>query len=244
MGRLAHEAFGGHVAQAADHGAGLRQSGLAVAGDAEVAQVGDERPAAQPQQHVARLDVSVDDAHGVRVDQALTQLLEQAQCIRDLQRAVGGQPALEVAVGDELGDQEERSLVFAVLVDLDDVSRSHPRQGSGLAREAPLEVLGVGQRRQHHLECHLASQHGVRGGVHRAHPAVSELLGDAELPVDVAYLRQPGHRLLLCPTRSDVRSADKRLRPAGRLGRKSRPRGASACERDGIPASNGEGGGT
>jgi hypothetical protein len=150
---------------------------------------------AAPQQHVARLDVAVDDARVVGVGERLADLGDQRQRRPAVERAVVADPGLEVPVGEVLGDEEDGVLVLAVLVDAHDVAGPDPRQHRGLAGETGLVVLPVGQGGQHDLERHRAVEHQVPGLVDDAHAAVADLPDDAiAAGVLVASLRKTSHR--------------------------------------------------
>ncbi len=76
---------------------------------------------AVPEQHVPGLHVAVDHAAGVRVRERLAHLGDQQQGGAAVEGPVALQPVLQVAVGEELGDEEDGVVVLAVLVDAHDV---------------------------------------------------------------------------------------------------------------------------
>jgi len=126
VGGVAEVPLGSHVGRAADQGPGagdarpLRQ--LAFDRDAEVGQVGDQPVGPGPQQDVARLHVAVDHAGGVGVCQRLHDLGDQGEGVTAREWPVLLQPRLQVAVGEELGGEEDGVVVLAVVIDADDVA--------------------------------------------------------------------------------------------------------------------------
>ena len=121
----------------------LRDAG--VVGRAGQAEVGDlDVLDAVFQQDVARLDVAVDQAHGVRRGQAGGDLLADAQHVQQLQRPGRVELLLQGSPGDVLHDQIGDRLVLDG-VDGDDVlvadGRGRPRLAqeplAGAARSRP-----------------------------------------------------------------------------------------------------------
>ncbi len=141
--RAAHRLLGGHVGGRADGRAGVRQArGVAVhdGGDPEV-QHGDR--AVLVHHHVARLEVAVDDRHGVHRAQHGAQLRGHRHGPLPRVRVVFGEVVAEVGAVDVLHD-EEQLLARAARVVHGDQARvvdlcGHP----ALAHEAAAQLVGL-----------------------------------------------------------------------------------------------------
>ncbi len=172
----------------ADVGAGLGGwfgevvGGLGVAEaeveDADAAVVADHR--------VARLEVAVDEAGGVRGGQAAAGLDEHGD---DVEPAAGAllEPGLQGVAADELHGDEHVAVVGADVVDDGDVGVGDAGHGLGLAEQAGLgshgAAAGAGAQE---LDGDAAVELGVVGGVDDAHCAVAELLQEGEAADAVA----------------------------------------------------------
>ena len=142
--------LGRHVGERAEHVAGARERVLAdEAGAAEVGELGGggERLrrrrailARVRDEHVLRLDVAMDHAARVSVLERAGEREADLQHLLVLELVRRDQPRERVAV-DELGDQVERVIVGARLVQRDDRRVREPRRGERLAGRA-LAVAG------------------------------------------------------------------------------------------------------
>ena len=149
-------------------------------GDAEVEDLHDVALAVAFDQHdVLRLEVTVDDAGGVRV-------LERAQHLaHDAERArrghwSGADRVGQRLAGEELHHQEQRALAGAPEVrDGDDVRVSEAARRLGLALEAAGELFLAAELGQEDLDGEIAPHHGVLGAIDRAHAADADAADDA-----------------------------------------------------------------
>ena len=144
-------------------------------GEAEVEDLHEVAPTAARREHdVVALQIAMDDAEVVGARERRGHLLEDVDCARDRERALG-HLAREARARQVLHDQVELALLrLADVVDLDDVSvvdavggaclAQHPRAKVGLASE-----IGSDQ-----LEGHDAVDEDVPGPVDDAHPALAE----------------------------------------------------------------------
>jgi hypothetical protein len=133
-----------HVERRADDGVvgGVRRERLRELGQTEVGDLG----APGPRQHdVARFDVAVDDALGVRVLETETDLVDDGEG----EVGTDGPPALEHFLDavplDELHDDLVAVLTAPEVDDVDDVLVVEGGRRLGLENEAPREVLVLGE---------------------------------------------------------------------------------------------------
>jgi hypothetical protein len=165
---LAHGLLRRHVQRRAGDKAALRQAGVVGgAGQAEVGQL-DPLLDAGLQQDVARLDVAVDQPHGVRRGQAGGDLPADARHLRHLQRPEPVELLLQRLAGDVLHNEVGGRLLLDG-VDVHDVLVADGGGGAGLAQEALAGRRGGGQLRGHDLD-----------GDHPVQPLVERLQHDAE----------------------------------------------------------------
>ncbi len=134
----AHELFGRHVVRRAEHVADLGElRGL----DARDAEIADLDPAVVVDQDVGRLDVAMDNACRMRVAESVEQLADDladfAHFVADFLLQVLGE---RLAV-DELHHDVRDFLVFAEVVNLDDMRMHEPADRLRLVAEALHDVL-------------------------------------------------------------------------------------------------------
>ena len=162
-------------------------------------EVADLGLAACGQEDVGRLQIAMDDAAAVGVFHAVGQRSHQpGRLARRLRRAVDllGQ----AAAGDVFEREEGLAVVFADLVDLDDVGMLQLGHGHGLAAE-PRQVGGaVMSPARDHLERDDSLQPALAGLVDDPHPPL------AQHPQDLVSrdLAQPVRRLVLLQIRSRI----------------------------------------
>ena len=87
---------------------------------------------------------------------------------RGLAKAVGERAAVQ-----KLHHDVRRALVLAEFEDRDDVDVLKPRGGLGLTEEAGVCVLVAVERRQHHLCCDLAIEHGIPAAIQHSQAALA-----------------------------------------------------------------------
>jgi hypothetical protein len=189
--------FGGHVRRRADHRAGLGDVGRQRAGPGRVdrargrhhrrlgadlvggpghAEVGHRDPARAIDEHVARLDVAMDQAGGVGGRQPAPGLDVEAHDLIPA-RPLAGQVLAERRPLDELHRQEHPARGLADLVDRDDVRVRQLGQGLGLA-DQPGRGVGAAGPGLENLDRHPAVEVWIVGRVDLAHAA------SADLPLD------------------------------------------------------------
>ena len=171
-------------------------------GDAEVEHLHEIwLAAALGQQDVLRLEVAVDDAEIVGLEEGTADLNEQL--VHPLRR---DRPALkgmcQIFAPDELHDDKERFVLeLAEIVELDRIRVVEIDDRLTLAMEASDELRIVGQLRVQRLDRDLTRRgpHLLLGEVDLAHSAFAEELNDAVAPHDDAPDERiaPGARLLL-----------------------------------------------
>ena len=166
--------LGRDVLGGAHHHAGLgHRRGVDGLGDAEV---GDLHLAGRGDQDVARLDVAVHQAGGVRDLQRAAGLLEHVQRVPQRQPAGALEHRVQRLAVDQLHHQVGGAALavhvgLAVVVDAGDARVVEHRGGARLGAE-PLDELGVrGELGLEHLDRDAAAQPAVDGLPHLAHAA-------------------------------------------------------------------------
>ncbi len=162
-----------HVAGCPDEhaGAGQVRAALGGAGDAEVRHL---EHSGRGQQQVLGLEVAVDDAPGVSVDQARQQLQHHLLRQRRGEGAHLLQQSAHRAAIDELGGHEVVPIGLAGVVDLHDVGVAQRAGRAGLVEEAGDEGRVVLERRAHDLERDQPTAAVFPGQVHRGHATPTE----------------------------------------------------------------------
>ncbi len=184
------------IAIGAENVCGVRVVGIRDGDDPKVAEVGEELSlTVAPQQHIRRLDVTVDDVDGVRVGDSECHLLDQAQRRLEVERAMPIQPGPQVSIGYELGGDVEAAVELAVLIDMDHVRRVQARQRACFPLEA-FPVLRIGRVLQaEHLQGHPSVAQFCLGSLKNdAHAAAAELSDYRVVCELFANLRESGHQ--------------------------------------------------
>ena len=179
----------------AQHRAGLGDLRDARLGDAEV---GHGRLALGVDDHVLRLQVTVDDAVAVSEARPLEHLADQPGSLLGsnagvdhlLQRA-----AFEVLHRDVVGTFE-----LAAIEDGDDVGVLKARGGLGLAAEALDELLVLGEARVQDLECNPPLQVTVVGEPDVGHATRADALKDRVAAIDHGPFCHLSHASRLSPS--------------------------------------------
>jgi hypothetical protein len=183
VGAAAFELLGGEVGDRADeHAAGL--AGLPRADDgARQAEVGDLHHAVDADEHVLGLDVAVHDARPVRGGEAGQHRLEDGEGLRDREPAARGEQVAQRAAAHELHDEEDQTLVAALVADRHHVDVAEHRRRTCLAGE-PVDERGVvGQVLGHDLDRDGPVDPEVGGGVHGGHAAARQPLLEPVAPL-------------------------------------------------------------
>ena len=144
------------------------------------------------EQHVARLDVAVDQVGGVGGGQPLGDLPADPQHLRHVERAGPVEPLLERLAGDELHHQVRQRLL-ADLVHLHHVLVPDLGRRPGLAQEPLAGRRGGGHLRGQHLHRHDPLEHVVERPEDDAEAALAEHLEHLVVP-DPAERVGPGGR--------------------------------------------------
>ena len=205
--------FGGHVLRRADDGAGARQAavGLAQLGNAKV---GDLGPAFSVQEHVGRLEVTMNDPLGVGRLHGAGQLLDQDGRLARRVRLAVQAPRQGTAL-DPLHRQERLAFVLAHLEHLDDAGVPHAGGEFRFDAEARSLLLAGGVARKDHLQRRGTVQGQVPGLVDDAHAAAADFGEDLVARDGHAHRGAGGRRGRDEPSRRTVRLL---LRDAGRRG--------------------------
>ena len=188
VGLLAADLFGRHVRRGSgyDSGVGEERLGqrvglrLRTLEQFREAEVDDLRVAVAVDHDVLGLEIAVDDPALVRLRDRFRDLRQRLEQLRQT-RAVVDARAQRRAV-DELHRDVRNSLVVNLRlidrVDVDDVRMIERRSRARLLAKA-LQAVGIdGEAPRQDLDRDAAVQPLVDGGVHRAHPARADLLGN------------------------------------------------------------------
>lgn len=130
-------------------------------------------------QHVGGLDVTMDDAGGVRFGEALGDLDRDVERVVQLQRAACDLLLQRLAVVESHHEEELPVGRLVDLVDRADVGMVQRRRGLRLDHEASLGVLVAREVGRQDLQRDRAPELGVLGPVHDAHASAAQLLDDA-----------------------------------------------------------------
>ncbi len=141
--RAAHRLLGRHVGRRADGGAGVGQAGGVGVHDGGDAEVEHGDGAVLLHHHVARLEVAVDDRHGVHGAQYGAQLRGDGR--RPLPRVgvVFGEVVAEVGAVDVLHDEEQLLALAARVVHRDQAGVVDLGGHPALAHEAAAQFVGL-----------------------------------------------------------------------------------------------------
>ena len=174
------------VVQRAEDHAGARQ--LRRAGDGlRQAEVGQERVHRLPavfDQHVRRLDVAVHDAAAMRGLDRVGEICDEQRGRRRCEAVLEREDPAEVGALDVLHRHVQQLILFAGVVDGQDVRVPDRRRGAALALKARAKVRVGRQCRCDELQRDLALQRLVAGVVDDAHAAASchtedDVIGEA-----------------------------------------------------------------
>jgi len=114
----------------------------------------------------------------------LTDLDHQVELVFQGEGLPLGDHVLELLPVQELHDDEEPAVVFAQVVDRDDVGVAQRRAGLGLAVEARLQLVGGVAVAGDDLEGDMPAEPGVPGLVHGAHAPAADPFDDL-VPADL-----------------------------------------------------------
>ena len=149
---------------------------------------------------VLRLQIPVDDACSVRLDEPLGDLADDADRRARVDEPDACHAVVERLPLQELHDDERTPVLEAPgVVDLDDVGASHTGGRTGLPEEALDDDRRVGQIRGEDLDCHSLADVDVLRVVNRGHSPASKLAGDPVLAheqstgFDLVVLLDGGH---------------------------------------------------
>ena len=176
---MSADLLGSHVTRRADDQAQRREPAAqgrgarrligqrGATGNAEVEHL---HPSGAGDHHVARLDVAVHDALGMRGGQRVGDLGGVAQRLSQRQ-PVGGNRAVERHAVDVLHHDEGSVALLLDAVDRDDAGVIQRRGGAGLVQKT---APGFSFGDLDHLDGHGAIEHRVSGPIHGAHAALPE----------------------------------------------------------------------
>lgn len=129
-------------------------------------------------EHVVRLDIPMDDPHGVRRAQRLGDLRAQPEGALDRQRAGGEQITQRLTLQILLHDETYAGIVLANVVDRCDVRMIQSRRRARLLLESRHALRLSRELRRQHLDRHLAAEARVLRQPHLPHAALAERLED------------------------------------------------------------------
>lgn len=141
--RAAHGLLGRHVGGRADGGAGVGEAGGVGVHDGGDAEVEDGDRAVLLHHHVARLEVAVDDRHGVHGTEHGAQLRGDGDGPLPGVRVVLGEVVGEVGAVHVLHDEEQLFALAARVVDRDQAGVVDLRGHPALAHEAAAQFVGL-----------------------------------------------------------------------------------------------------
>ena len=184
IGLLARDALWCHVIDRADQLVAGRDAvrGRDVAGEPEVGEVDVLIGALDGDQHVARLDVAMDQAPRMGRVECVRELRHQVDRALRLHGTRAVQQRSEVGALDVAHRDVQVTVALAGLVDRHDAGVIDRRGESRLRQEARAEASILGQVRGQQLQRYLAPQTQVLGAVHHAHAAATEERLDAITP--------------------------------------------------------------
>lgn len=178
--RTAHRLLGGHVGGRSDGGAGVREAGGVGVHDGGDAQVEDGDRAVLLHHHVARLQVAVDDRHGVHGAQDGAQLGRDGDRPLPRVRVLLGEVVGEVGAVDVLHDEEQLLALAARVVHRDKPGVVDLCGHPALAHEAAAQFVGLLARHlvgAQQLHRHAPVQPPVVRRPDLAHAALSDQRG-------------------------------------------------------------------
>ncbi len=150
---------------------------------ADQAEIDQHRPlAGLVQEHVAGLDVAMDQLPGVGRFQAGQALLDDRQCLLQGQPRLAGKELGQRLALDELHGKEVVPGVLADEVDGNHVGMGQLGHRRGLGVETADEILVAGQDRGQDLDGHIAVERGVVALVDIAHSTTADPLDDLKMP--------------------------------------------------------------
>ena len=232
-----------------------RQRHLRLGNGAGNPEIRDLDAAVTRNQHIARLDVAVDDAAGMRGRKSTRDLRGDSGGLARRQRTGAAQDRGEILSVDELHDDERTAGILAVVVHGDDVRVVQRGDGLGFLPEPGHEIGVSAVFGAEHLDRDVTIQLLVVGPVDGRHPALADRPKDAvATPEDRSDVRQaaplcsPRHEprldpsgsaaiLLYDPARSGVRSRMRSgIRRVASLDRDMREPGGGRVRAGMVPA--------
>ena len=150
-------------------------------GDPGQAEVDDLDLAVRLQVDVGGLQVAMDDPVGVRKGEAVADLIDEVELGLQAHRPLPVDDLLEVRPLQQLHGDVQMSLLFAEVVDGDDVRVVEAGGRLRLAQEAPPKVVVGADPRAHGLDGDVAAQDRVVGAVDVAHRSLADLGDDLVL---------------------------------------------------------------
>lgn len=188
--------FGRHILHRSQQRPALRVI-LGLRGELRQAEVGQpRREIVRVQQHVARFDVPVQYALGMRVRQRVGQRCDDARGDPRLKRFIPRfQKRLQRATRAILRSQIVPSVDPAGFVHGHDVGMAQARSGPPLPQKPFAHPLDVQQRRPRQLQRHLAIEHRVLREIHHAEPARPQPPQQTEPPHAVGWVSGGGRRV-------------------------------------------------
>ena len=167
--RISRDLLGRHVPRRADHDRRVRGQ----AEHSRDSEIQNLQAAGSIDHQVGGLDVAMDELHLVGIPGARAELFHPSQLVRERDRVLAADEAGECFASDILHDDEWLRVVFAEVVDRNDIGMAERSGGARLARESlarvgQIEIAGEYLDRDH------STENGVVGDVYRTHAPSTE----------------------------------------------------------------------
>ena len=188
IGRPAQARLGRHIGRRAQQRSGLRQRG--VGGEARDPEVEHLALSRGLDHHVARLDVAVDDAGGVRHPECIRHLGRDPDGLSHRQRPASVQELGQALARHALHDDVAHRAVATGVEHRHDTRVVQPSRGARFTLEALHEQRVIRVLGRKDLDRHDPLEQLVAGAVNRTHPAASEDVEQLVAPGDCLHRRR------------------------------------------------------
>ena len=196
------------------------------------AEIGQRRGAVAQDDDVLRLDVLMDDAARMRVNERARDLLCKEDALLPRQAALLLQIFLEGHALDEFHYDIVRAVLVSDVIDRNDVVMAELCNSTGLDGKTLADVGVLGERLLEDLDRHVSSEYGIARAVDHRHAAyadhIDQLIAAAEQPADILVVIHERSRLLF---RAAGKQRDRNIIAAAALKREGQQLPALILER-------------